>query len=80
MRPTSGGVTVCQADITKSVASTTPEICEVTNTDPAGLVKHEYGWFNVEGKAAGTCKYTVTFPGGADGAGVTQEFEYPIEP
>ncbi len=80
VRPTVGGVTVCQADITKTVASLTPEICDVRDTNAQSIVQYEFGWFEVEGVAEGTCEYSVTFPDGSNGDGVTATFSYPIEP
>lgn len=82
--PEVGGVKVCQADITKNVTSDTPTICELTDTDPedsaSGAASYEFGWFTIKGLAAGTCQYTVTYPDGAAGAGVSEQFEYEIQP
>lgn len=83
-RPRAGERIVCQADTAMTVASDTPAICDVRlagnssgeQTDTA----NEFGWFEVEGVAEGSCAFTVTFPLGAGGAGVSQQFTYPIEP
>ncbi|MBI1948473.1 MAG: hypothetical protein HYS27_22495 [Deltaproteobacteria bacterium] len=83
VRPTTGGTTICQADIEKTVQSDTPAICDVRERNEAedgGDAVHEFGWFEIEGIAAGTCNYTVTFPGGAAGAGTSAQFSYEIQP
>jgi hypothetical protein len=74
--PTVGGVSVCQADTAKEVVSDSPEICEVRDADAADEALREYGWFEIEGVAAGTCLYTVTFTE----SGANAQFSYPIEP
>lgn len=80
VHPTAGANTVCQADIAKTVASDTPDICDVRDADAADEDIREYGWFEVEGVAAGTCLYTVTFPDGDGGLGVSAQFSTTIEP
>lgn len=84
VRPMVGRNVVCQAVTPLVVASTTPEICDVRAADGVAGEEtdtgNEHGWFEVEGVAAGTCEYTVTFTAGADGAGVTETFSYTIEP
>ncbi|MCC7072436.1 MAG: hypothetical protein IT383_13995 [Deltaproteobacteria bacterium] len=83
VRPTTGGTTICQADIEKTLQSDTPTVCDVRERNEAedgGAEVHEFGWFEIEGLAAGTCTYTVTFPGGAAGAGTSAQFSYQIEP
>ncbi|MEZ4320091.1 MAG: hypothetical protein R3F61_21455 [Myxococcota bacterium] len=82
--PSAAGMPICQADVTLAVASTTPDICDVRlanslagNGSDQGK---EFGWFEIEGVAAGMCEYTVTYPTGADGAGATQAFTYEIQP
>ncbi len=82
VRPTVGGVTVCQADTDKTVVSDTPAICDVRDR-PQGVeggAAYEYGWFEIEGVAEGTCRYTVTFPAGGGGAGASAQFSWEIEP
>lgn len=73
VRPMVGEVAICQADLAKTVASLTPEICTVEDSDPESG-SQEYGWFTITGVAQGTCEYTVTF------GAVTETFEYPIQP
>lgn len=83
VRPMVGELPVCQAVVEKTVASVTPETCTVTDTDPeedTGEGQHEYGWFTVEGVAEGTCVYEVSYPDANGGEGVTEQFEFPIEP
>lgn len=80
VRPRAGGLTVCQADLEKAVVSDTPEICDVRDADAGDTNLHEYGWFEIEGIAAGSCLYTVTFPEGNDGAGASMQFAYTIQP
>jgi hypothetical protein len=82
--PEVAGVKVCQADVTKTVAAVSTSICAVTDRDVAesasGSAAYEFGWFQIEGLAEGTCEYTVTYPAGAAGVGVTEQFTFPIEP
>lgn len=83
--PRSGGLTVCQANVDVDVTSDTPEICTLTRSADAptgadGGREHELGWFEVTGVAEGTCSYTVTYPDGDGGAGVSAQFSFPIEP
>jgi hypothetical protein len=82
VRPEAGGLTVCQADTDKTVASDTPAICDVRERaqGPTGETTHEYGWFEIEGVAEGTCLYTVTFPAGNGGAGTSGQFSFEIQP
>jgi hypothetical protein len=78
--PSWGGVPVCQADVTKTVSSDTPDICDVRDADQADADSHEFGWFEVEGVAEGTCLYTVTYPTGGGGSGASAQFSYEIQP
>ncbi len=80
VRPKFGGLTVCQADVVKQVVSLTPDICAVREGPAADPNLYEYGWYEIEGVGQGTCEYTVTYPNGADGAGVTGTFSHLIEP
>ncbi|MBN1337661.1 MAG: hypothetical protein JXB39_17040 [Deltaproteobacteria bacterium] len=82
VRPVVGGLAVCQADTDKTVASDTPKICDVRDRSDGvqGDTTHEYGWFEIEGVSEGTCLYTVTFPAGNGGKGVSAQFSYAIEP
>ncbi|MFT4979811.1 MAG: hypothetical protein ACI8S6_005723 [Myxococcota bacterium] len=78
--PTVGDIVLCQAEVTKTVQSDTPDICDVRDRDPADPSAYEYGWFEVEGIAQGTCTYTVTYPDGSGGQGASASFSYTIEP
>lgn len=92
VKPLVGGAVVCQADIAFTVESDTPDICTVelaTERPEEGtsagkgdndLFAYEAGWYAITGEAEGTCRYTVTYPEGDDGAGVSAQFTYPIEP
>lgn len=83
VRPMVGDTVVCQADIEKTVQADTPAVCDVrerASADADGEDSHELGWFEIEGVAAGTCQYTVTFPGAAGGAGASAQFSYTIQP
>ncbi len=79
-RPMIGELVVCQSDVVMEVVSDTPGTCAIHEHDPDGDGEHETGWFAVEGVAEGTCQYTVTYPGGAEGVGVSEQFSYTIEP
>lgn len=84
VRPMVEDTVVCQAITPLVVVSLTPEICDVRAGDGVAGEEtdtgNEHGWFEVEGLAAGSCEYTVTFTAGADGTGVWQNFSYTIEP
>ena len=74
--PKVGDHLVCQARTTVTVASTTPDICDVTlgGADvlpPAGGPKSESAWVLVDGKKVGVCEFDVTHLAGAGGAGQT---------
>lgn len=78
--PMAADVTLCQAEVTKTVQSDTPDICDVRDRDPLDPGAYEYGWFEVEGLAEGTCRYTVTYPDGNDGQGASAQFSFEIQP
>ncbi len=82
--PSAAGMPVCQADTQVQVASLTPDICDVRlSNNLAGDASDqgkEFGWFEVEGIAAGNCEYTVTYPNGMAGAGASETFSYEIQP
>ena len=78
--PKAGGLTICQADTEFEVQSDTPDICDVRKSDQYDLNAYEYGWFEVEGIAQGTCSYTVTYPEGSGGQGTSQQFSFEIQP
>lgn len=83
VRPMSNGQVICQANVTKTVLSDTPAICDVRDRDPetdGSDASYEYGWFEIEGLAEGLCEYTVTYSDGAAGLGASGQFFYPIEP
>ena len=80
--PSVAGVSVCQAQATMEVQSDTPELCAVRTIGSevaAGDARYESGWFEIEGLQEGTCAYTVTYPLGADGAGASASFTFPIQ-
>jgi hypothetical protein len=81
--PRVGSTPICQADVTKTVTSDTPDICDVRDRDNptlGGDQANEFGWFEVEGKAVGTCLYTVAYPEGDNGSGASQQFSFEIQP
>ena len=81
--PSVAGLTVCQADAEMVVASLTPTVCDVRPTGAANAAPdaaYETGWFEIEGLAAGTCSYSVSYPAGNAGAGASGEFTHEIEP
>lgn len=80
VHPKVNDVTVCQADTPKEVVSDTPDICDVRVRDSADDDLREWGWFEVEGIAAGVCEYTVTFTAGNAGSGASAQFSYEIQP
>lgn len=78
--PTTDTATICQAEVTKTVTSDTPDICTVADIEPSDSSTYEYGWFEVTGVAEGECLFTVSYPDGNGGAGAAAQFSYPIEP
>jgi hypothetical protein len=80
VRPMIGDRSVCQGSATLTVVSDTPETCSVAISDPSDEGSSELGWFEITGVAQGDCLFTVTYPNGSDGAGVAEQFSYPIEP
>ena len=77
--PLAGGNRICQADVQKSVASTTPSICTVADrAAPTG--DREFGWIEVTGLSAGLCEFTVTYPEGNGGGGATVPLQISIAP
>lgn len=84
--PSTAGSPICQARAEFTVSSTSPDICDVSKlaedsqseTDLGELTRRP-GWIEVEGKAVGTCTFEVTFPNGAEGAGVTTELSVSVQ-
>ena len=83
VRPTIGGQTVCQANteiVVEALTETTCAVRTIGDDLAAGDARYETGWFEIEGLAAGTCQYTVTYPQGSNGAGTTVTYAYEIQP
>lgn len=78
--PTTDSSTICQAEVTKTVTSNTPDTCTIAEIEPSDSSTYEFGWFEVTGVAEGLCEYTVAYPDGNDGAGASTQFSYTIEP
>ena len=80
--PTVGETPVCQPKVQVEVTGTSPEICAVSavqtarEDDPLGTT---WGWVEIDAQKPGTCTFDVTWPGGADGAGVTAPFEVSVQ-
>ena len=76
--PTVAGDRVCQSEEEVQAETSTPEICTVRATapvDPDSSGAFDLtGWVAVEGLSFGNCDFTVTFPNGAGGEGVSAEF------
>lgn len=80
--PTIGGKPICQATTQFTVETLTTDICEVTKlTDESTQLEltRKLGWIDIKGKAVGDCKFTVNYPQGAAGAGVSAELEIAVE-
>lgn len=87
VRPAIMGGAICGSTLPLTITTLTPEVCDVATVterlseadqpvDPAAL--GDSGLIDVEGKAAGDCKFTVTYPQGAAGAGASAEFTVKI--
>ena len=76
--PTHDGTRVCQSEAEVQAASATPDICEVRATMPVDEESDSFlditGTVAIEGVAFGTCEFTVTYPDGMGGTGVTKSF------
>jgi hypothetical protein len=71
VNPTVGGKRVCQPDLTTTVSTSTPTVCDVAMVDGAAKDPNgRFGWVAVTGKALGFCDFTVGYPQGNAGAGV----------
>lgn len=80
--PTIDNKPICQAKSEFTIEVTSPDLCEVKKLqDDSELFKgtRQYGWIEVKGKVIGDCKFNVTYPKGADGAGATTELTVPIQ-
>lgn len=75
--PTTAGNPICQARATFDVTSDTPEVCDVRplaageEADAIESLSREVNWIEVEGKAAGECAFTATYPEGNGGMGAS---------
>jgi hypothetical protein len=74
---------VCQADIDVEVATTTPEICEVTygpsNKESKNIFRlYETNVLTVSGKSEGTCDITIAIPGANDAAGLDESLSVEV--
>lgn len=75
--PTVGDKPVCQARTAIDATSDTPEICDISTVDQPQTPQqaaNEWGWVKIKGKAAGTCKFSVTYSAANGGSGVTDSF------
>lgn len=77
--PAVGEDPICQANVSKTVVSDTPETCTITDSQGDDAA-NEFGWFEVTGVAAGECLFTVTYPSGNGGEGASAQFSTMIEP
>lgn len=67
---------VCQWSADMTVTSLTPETCDVRNNETPAEPDQKSnleGYVAIEGIAAGECRFEVSYPNGADGAGATTE-------
>ncbi len=80
--PTVGGEPVCQANTDFTVTTTTPAICTVREigAPESGDDRYQYSWIEIEGLAAGTCEFEVTFTAGSGGAGTTVPLSVQVVP
>jgi hypothetical protein len=82
--PTVNDRPVCQAKTAFTVAVKTPDICDVKKlaADAAEVqdeLTRQPGWLSADGKAVGDCTFTVTYPAGMDGAGVSVDLTVPVQ-
>ncbi len=76
--PTVGGDRVCQSEEETQARTSTENICTVSATPPLDGDSSEAldltGWVSVTGNEFGNCRFSVTYPNAAGGAGHTEEF------
>ncbi|MEO1270188.1 MAG: hypothetical protein AAFX99_19040 [Myxococcota bacterium] len=77
--PTVGDTRICQGGLrsTMTAETSTPDICDVQVAGedlPDSAYTGESQFVRIEGKAFGACEFTVTFAGGNNGDGVTENF------
>ncbi|MBH25909.1 MAG: hypothetical protein CMH57_15995 [Myxococcales bacterium] len=77
--PTVGGTRICQGALGSSLTAetSTPDICDVRavgDDQPESGYVGESQFVRIEGKAFGTCEFTVTFAGANGGQGLTESF------
>jgi hypothetical protein len=85
LRPTVGGVPVCQAKLNIEISNSTESVCDVSSIfesqsdeddiEQIGLLS---GSVDVRGEQVGDCTFTVTLPEADGGNGVSQEFTVPV--
>lgn len=91
VRPLVAAAPVCQPNATFTVAVTSADVCTViaanqsaANTakllNPAkGASAEGFTWLELQGKKAGTCTYTVTWPKAAGGKGYTAQLQVEVK-
>lgn len=79
--PTVSGQPVCQPVGQIQVVGQTPEVCATSGVpaarEDANGVK-TFGWVEINPQKVGTCTFNVTYPQGANGAGVTRSFSLTV--
>ncbi len=78
--PTVADQRICQANVTMTAESKTPELCKVSavpNLEETTAV-NESLWVKIEAVAFGTCVFGVTFPEGAQGAGAEADLQVSV--
>lgn len=87
VRPALAGIPLCKTSLTFTLTTLTPEICEVNtfndllaleSPDEDIILDGEFGWIDIKGKVVGDCKFTVNYPQGAEGAGVSAELSVAV--
>lgn len=91
VRPLVANAPVCQPNTTFSVAATSPEVCTVITASESaanaakllnkakGAPAEGFTWLEVQGKKAGTCEFSVTWPKGAGGKGYTAALKVEVK-
>lgn len=80
--PTVGGKPVCQANTDFTVTNQTPAVCTVREigAPDSGDDRYQYSWIEIEGLAAGTCEFEVTFTAGVGGMGAAVPLSVQVLP
>lgn len=79
--PTIDDKPICQARAEFTIDNSSPDVCTVSKLTNVSETqqKRQAGWISIKGNAVGDCKFTVNYPGGDGGNGLSEELTVPVE-